>query len=113
MTLKERLHPLVEELPEEALEAMIESTENALQRYRETTPSGQAALESANGAGRVNGILWTRPTPEMMKERAVRVRATSGKYAHVPTSSEDYYHRKHDDRLLEEEQSARRIRGEG
>lgn len=50
---------------------------------------------------------------ETQEERAARVRSVRGKYAHVPTSSEAYYRHKHEDRDHEEEQAARRARGEG
>ena len=82
MTMKEELHRLVEELPE----------------------------EKAAQAKHLLTLLHSEMTSE---ERVARVRSALGKFAHVQTSSEDFYRRKREDRIREEEQDERRQRGKG
>ena len=83
MTMKERIHHLVDRLPEAEL--------------------GDVARLLENKANDVDART------ETIEERAELVRSIRGKYAHVPTSVDEFIKRKQEDIALEEEQSRRRM----
>lgn len=81
MTVKERLHRIIEEMPESEArraEAMLRGLD-------------LPALQRRHGAQRL--------TPE---ERRARVRAFRGSAAHLPGSVEEFLRRKHEDTEREE-----------
>jgi hypothetical protein len=86
MSVKEELHRLIDELPEEKI--------------------GQARSY-------LEGLRGSVARSEASEERAARVRSIRGKYAHTRTSSEDFMRRKQEEIALEEEQWERLRRGEG
>ncbi|MBW3623380.1 MAG: hypothetical protein KY468_08220 [Armatimonadetes bacterium] len=116
MTVKEELHRLIEELPEEK----IGQARNYLQSLKESEmPEERAArVRSGFGAlaqvpGSVDDLLVEKHEENEGEEgRQERVSAL-GKFAQLPISSEAYYRRKHEDRDREEEQAERLRRGEG
>ena len=90
MTMKERLHHLIEELPESDLSA----AERMLRGLKLPTEP-----ESATGE-----------TPE---ERRARVYALAGSAAHLPGSVDEFLARKHAEKAREHEQDRRRQAGIG
>jgi hypothetical protein len=93
MTVKERVHQLVDELPEEEL-LTIEQRLQELRHWTEVAPEKDDRAE----------------TPE---ERRAGVLAGLGSLKDVPGSVDDFYRRKSEEIDQEEEQAARRMAGQG
>ena len=96
MTVRERFHQLIEELPEGEAETYLAWIENA--RNHDELSSSRVLPEDPAKA-------WRSLSQE---ERERRVRSVMGKYAHLPGSVDDFIRRKQEDIALEDAKMERR-----